>query len=54
MITKIVNSMAPEAGVLVLGRGHESQIVKIHYFFKNVLLYIGTLIRQTEDILPNM
>ena len=34
---KIVNFMTPEAGVLVLGCGHISHIVKIHYFFKNLL-----------------
>ena len=37
--TKIVNFMTPGAGVLALGRGHISHIVKIHYFFKNLLLY---------------
>ena len=31
---KIINFMTPGAGVLVLGRGHISHIVKIHYFFK--------------------
>ena len=28
--------MTPGAGVLVLGRGHISNIVKMHYFFKNL------------------
>ena len=37
--TKIVNFMTPGTGVLVLGRGHISHIVKMHYFFKNLLLY---------------
>ena len=37
--TKIVNFMTPGAGVLVLGRGHMSLIMKMHYFFKNLLLY---------------
>ena len=37
--TKIVNFMTPGAEVLVLGRGHISHIVKMHYFFKNLLLY---------------
>ena len=37
--TKILNFMTPGAGVLVLGRGHISHIVKMHYFFKNLLLY---------------
>ena len=36
--TKIVNFMTPGVGVLVLGRGHISHIVKMHYFFKNLLL----------------
>ena len=31
--TKIVNFMTPWAGVLVLGRGHISHKVKMHYFF---------------------
>ena len=37
--TKIENFMTPGAGVLALGRGHISHLVKIHYFFKNLLLY---------------
>ena len=37
--TEIVNFMTPGAGFLVLGRGHISHIVKMHYFFKNLLLY---------------
>ena len=37
--TKIVNFMTPGAGVLLLGRGHVSHLVKMHYFFKNLLLY---------------
>ena len=31
--TQIVNFMTPRAGVLVLGYGHISHIVKMHYFF---------------------
>ena len=31
--TKIINFMTPGAGVLVLGCGHISHIVKLHYFF---------------------
>ena len=48
---KIVNFMTPGAGVLLLGRGHVhvSHIVKMHYFFKN-LLYSQALIRQTMYI----
>ena len=37
--TKIVNFMTPGAGVLVLGCGHISHIVKMHNFVKNLLLY---------------
>ena len=37
--TYIVNFMTPGAGVLALGRGHISHIMKMHYFFKNLLLY---------------
>ena len=32
--TKIVNFMTLGVGVLVLGRGHISHRVKMHYFFK--------------------
>ena len=46
--TKIVNFMTPQAGVFVLGCGHISHIVKMHYFFKNLLLYSQALIRQTK------
>ena len=35
--TKIVNFMTPGAGALALGRGHISHIMKMHYFFKNLL-----------------
>ena len=48
--TKIVNFMTPGAKVLVLGYGHESHIVKIHYFNKNFLLYLGAQIKQTKYI----
>ena len=47
--TKIVNFMIPWAGVFVLGCGHISHIVKMHYFFKN-LLYSQAMIRQTKYI----
>ena len=43
---KIVNFMTPGVGVLVLGRGHISHRVKMHYFFKN-LLYSQAWIKQT-------
>ena len=34
---KIMNFMTPETGVLVLGHGHISHILKMHYFFKYLL-----------------
>ena len=48
--TKIVNFMTPGAGALVLGRGHISHIVKLHYFFKNLLLYFQAQIKQSKCI----
>ena len=42
--------MTPGAGVLVLGRGHISHIVKMHYSFKNLFLYSKAQIRQTKYI----
>ena len=36
---KIVNFMTPKAGIFVLGLGQISHIVKMHYFFKNILLF---------------
>ena len=42
--------MTPGAGVLVLGRGHISQIVKMHYFLKNFPLYSQAWIRQTKYV----
>ena len=35
--TETVNFMTPGAGVRVLGYGHISYIVKMHYFFKDLL-----------------
>ena len=35
--TKIINFMTPGAGALVQGHGHISHLVKMHYFFKNLL-----------------
>ena len=48
--TKIVTLMTPGAGVLVLGRGHISHIVKMHYFFKNLLLNSQAQNRQTKYV----
>ena len=39
--TKIVTFMIPGAGVLALGCDQISNIVKIHYFFKILLLCSG-------------
>ena len=36
--TNIVNFMTHVAGVLVPGRGSITFVVKMHYFFKNLLL----------------
>ena len=48
--TKIVTFMTPRAGVLALGRGHISHLVKIYYFFKNLVLSSQEQIRQTKFI----
>ena len=48
IIVKIKNFMSP--GALVLGRGHVSHAVKMHYSFKNRLLYPYVEIRQTNFI----
>ena len=37
--TKIVNLMTLGVGVLVTRRGHISHVVKMHYFFNNLLIY---------------
>ena len=42
--------MTPGAAVLALGRGRISHIMKMHYFFKNLLLYSQALIRQTKYV----
>ena len=48
--TKTVIFMTPRAWVLVLGCGHISHIVKMHYFFKNLLFDPFAYIRQTMYI----
>ena len=48
--TKVINFMTLGAGVLVLWRGHISHIVKVHYFFKNLVFYSHAFIRQTKYI----
>ena len=47
---KIVNFMTPGAGVPVMGVVIYGHIVKMHYFFKNLLLYSCASSRQTEYI----
>ena len=53
--TEIVSFMIPRIGGLVPGCGHKSHIlvVKIHYFFKYLLLYLGGQFRQTQIDLAN-
>ena len=46
--TEIVSFMAPWQGSLEPGCGHQSHMVKRHYFFKNLLLYFWGLFRQTQ------
>ena len=46
--TIIVNFMTPRAGIVVLGCGHISNIVKKKYVIKSLLLYSKAQIRQTE------
>ena len=48
--TKIINFMTPRAEILVQGHGHISHIVKMHYFFKNLLLYSQAQNRKTKYI----
>ena len=42
--------MIPGTGVLVVQFGHISYKVKIHHFFKNLLIYSQAQIRQTVGI----
>ena len=46
--TKIVNNMTSGVRDLVPRCGHNSHIMKMHTFFKNLLLYTQAQIRQTE------
>ena len=50
MSATILNFMIRGAEILVLGCGHILHLVKMLYFFKNLLLYTQTFIRQTEGI----
>ena len=43
---KIVNFMIPGTGVLALGCGHISKIVKRHYFFKKSSSVLPGIDRQ--------
>ena len=42
--------MTPLLGVLVLRRYHIRYVVKIHYFFKNLLFFFNAQIKQPEGI----
>ena len=46
--TKIVNNMTSGVRDLVPRCGHNSHIMKMHTFFKNLLLYTQAQFRQTE------
>ena len=48
--TKIVTFMTPGVRTPLLRCGHKSLIVKMHYFFKNRLLYSQAQIRQTKYV----
>ena len=48
--SRFVNFMAPGSGVLVLGRGSIDYIVKMHYFFENLLLCSWVLDKLTKHI----
>ena len=48
--TKYVNFMSSGEGVLVLGCGHITCIVKMHYFINNLFLWSWAWIKQTECI----
>ena len=48
--SKIVYFLVPWGRFLVLRRDHLSQIVKMHYFVKNLFVYSWAQIRQTENI----
>ena len=45
-----VNFMTPGAGVLVLGRGHMSHIVEMHYFFQQIFFSTLPGIDQTNIV----
>ena len=46
--TQLVIFMTPGAGVLALGCGHISHIVKLHHSLQNLLLHSQAWIRQTS------
>ena len=43
---KIVSFITPGAGVLVLGCGHISHLVKMHYFLKYLLYFYAIVLRD--------
>ena len=48
--TKIVSFMSPGSVVLVMGHGHISHIVKMHYSLKILHLYFQAMFRKTKYI----
>ena len=51
--TKIVIVMSSRTEVLVLRYGHISHIVKMHYFFKNLLFYSQACVDKKNLIYSN-
>ena len=48
--TRIVNFITQGTGALVLRCDHISHVVKMHYFFKSLLICSGAYFRQTKCI----
>ena len=48
--TKILDFMTPRSGILVLGCGQISHIVKIHCIFNNLLIFTQAKIRHAQSI----
>ena len=46
--TKIINFMTPGTGVLVLGHGHMSHIVKMHFFFSNHSTLLPGIVQRNQ------
>ena len=52
--TKFINFMIPTAGVLFLGCGHISHIVKIPYSYKNLKLKMHYFCKKNSPLLPGI